>query len=393
MGKLAKELVDLRPDVILTNTTPVTAAALPREDPMHRRDFITSFGEFPSVTRAQQRKRPLRRLVALVIAGALLLLPQMADAQKNIKVGLTLPKDRPGADFINGMYERFKSDVETRTNGTLTVEIVYGGALGNPNSRMHLMRSGAIQMSDASDGNYATVYPDIQVLNIPYLFPTEQSAWRVLDGPFGQKLAVGLRTKTEIRVLGWWESGGFRHFSSNRVLRSPADFAGLKMRVLGPLAVPLIEALNASAVPIEFGDLYTALTTGLVDVQDNSLSIFRLIRLQELHRFILLSGHSYAVGVFGINNAFYVQLSQDERAAVDAAALNAIAFNREGSRKAEQEAFAALTTAGVEFVDLTSERKQEFRRITQGPVINWFKTHSNASGLIDEALSAVQAAR
>ena len=59
------------------------------------------------------------------------------------------------------------------------------------------------------------------------------------------------------------------------------------MRVLGPLAVPLIEALKASAVPIEFGDLYTALTTGLVDVQDNSLSIFRLIRLQELHKFIL----------------------------------------------------------------------------------------------------------
>src|SRR5712675_2289920 len=58
-------------------------------------------------------------------------------------------------------------------------------------------------------------------------------------------------------------------------------------------------------------------------------------RLQQLHRFILLSGHSYAVGVLGINNAFYVQLSQDERAAVDAAALNAIAFNREGSRKAE----------------------------------------------------------
>jgi hypothetical protein len=121
-------------------------------NPIRRRDFITSFGEFPSVTRAQQRKLPLRRLVALVIADALLLLPQMADAQKNIKVGLTLPKDRPGADFINGMYERFKSDVETRTNGTLTVEIVYGGALGNPNSRMHLMRSGAIQMSDASDG-------------------------------------------------------------------------------------------------------------------------------------------------------------------------------------------------------------------------------------------------
>jgi TRAP-type C4-dicarboxylate transport system substrate-binding protein len=75
-----------------------------------------------------------------------------------------------------------------------------------------------IQMSDASDGNYATVYPDIQVLNIPYLFATERKAWKVLDGPFGQKLAEDLRINTGIRVFGWWESGGFKHFSSNKAL-------------------------------------------------------------------------------------------------------------------------------------------------------------------------------
>jgi TRAP-type C4-dicarboxylate transport system substrate-binding protein len=131
-----------------------------------------------------------------------------------------------------------------------------------------------------------------------------------------------------------------------------------------PLSVPLIEALKASAVPIAFGELYTALTTNLVDVQDNSLSIFRLIRLQEVHKFILLSGHSYAVGVLGINNAFYIQLSPDERAAVDAAALKAIAFNREGSRKAEQEAIAALRTAGVELTQLPLEQNQEFQRVS-----------------------------
>jgi TRAP-type C4-dicarboxylate transport system substrate-binding protein len=78
---------------------------------------------------------------------------------------------------------------------------------------------------------------------------------------------------------------------------------------------------------------------------------------------------------------------------VDAAALKAIAFNREGSRKAEQEAIAALRAAGVEFIELTSEQKQEFRRITQGPVIEWLKTKISVPGLIDEALSAVQAAR
>jgi tripartite ATP-independent transporter DctP family solute receptor len=345
----------------------------------------------PAMT--EKRMKKICRIITTLIAAVLLLLPQTAAAQKNIRVGLALPRDLPGIDFINGMYEIFKSDVESRTNGALTIEIIYGGALGNPIGCMNEMRNGAIQMSDASDGNYATVYPDIQVLNIPYLFATEQNAWKVLDGPFGQKLAEDLRTKTGIRVLGWWESGGFKHFSSNKALRSPSDFAGLKIRALGPLAVPLIEALKASAVPIGFGELYTALATGLVDVQDNSLSVFRLVRLQEVHKFILLSGHSYSVGVLGINNAFYIQLSPDERAAVDAAALKAIAFNREGSRKAEQEAIAALRVAGAEFIELTSEQKQEFRRITQGPVIEWLKTQISVPDLIGEALLAVQAAR
>jgi tripartite ATP-independent transporter DctP family solute receptor len=341
----------------------------------------------------EQRMKRNYRIVAALIAAVFLLSPQMAGAQKSIKVALALSKDGPGIDFINGMYEVFKSDVEARTKGTLTIEIFYGGALGNPISRMNQMQNGTIQMSDASDGNYATVYPEIQVLNIPYLFATEQNAWKVLDGPFGQKLADDLRTKTGIRVLGWWESGGFKHFSSKESLRSPADFAGLKIRALGPIATPLIEALRASAVPIGFGELYTALSTGLVDVQENSLSVFRLIRLQEVHKFILLSGHSYSVGVLGINNAFYIQLSPDERAAVDAAALKAIAFNRAGSRRAEQEATGALKTAGTEFIDLTSEQKQEFRRITQGPVIEWLKTQISVSGLIDEALLAVQTAQ
>jgi tripartite ATP-independent transporter DctP family solute receptor len=333
------------------------------------------------------------RIVVPIVAAVLLSIPQTAGAQKNIKIGLALPKNKPGVDFINGMYERFGSEVQARTNGTLTVEIVYGGALGNPNGRMNQMQNGAIQMSDAADGNYATIYPEIGVLSIPYLFATAQNAHRVLDGPFGHKLAEDIRTTTGVRVLGWWDSGGFKHFSANRPLLAPSDFAGLRMRMLGPLAEPLIEALKASAVPIGFGNLYTALSTGLVDVQDNSLSIFRLLKLQELHKFILLSGHSYAVGVLGITNAFYIQLSEDERAAVDTAASKAIAFNRESSGKAEEEALPALRTAGVEFIELTPEQKKEFQTIIQTSVVHWLRTRINAAGLVDEVLSAAQEAR
>src|SRR5262249_57641549 len=100
-----------------------------------------------------------------------------------------------------------------------------------------------------------------------------------------------------------------------------------------------------------------------------------------------------AGGVLGINNAFYIQVAADERAAVDEAALKAIAFNRESSRRAEQEAIAALRTAGVEFIELTPVQSQEFRKIIQGPVIEWLKSQISVPGLIDETLSAVQVAR
>ena len=122
------------------------------------------------------------RIVASIVVGVLISMPQTASAQKNIKIGLALPKGKLGIDFINGMYERFGSDVQVRTNGALTVEIVYGGALGDPDGRLNQMQNGAIQMSDAADGNYATVYPEIGVFSIPYLFATDQNAHKVLDG-------------------------------------------------------------------------------------------------------------------------------------------------------------------------------------------------------------------
>jgi tripartite ATP-independent transporter DctP family solute receptor len=334
----------------------------------------------------------LSRSLAALAAALLFAVPPAVQAQKVIKVGLSLPKGVPGFDFINGMYEVFKAEVEGATKGALTVDLVYGGALGNPNDRLSQMRRGAIQMTDAADGNYATVYPDIQVLNIPYLFRTEQAAWKVLDGPFGQRMAEDLRARTGIRALGWWESGGFKHYSSNKPIRGTGDFAGQKIRAMGPLAVRPVEAMKGSASPIAFNELYTSLKTGVVDGQDNSVSVFRLVKLQEVQKYLLLSGHSYAVGVLGINDAFYNGLQAAEKAAVDAAAKKAIAYNREGSRKAEGEALAAVKAAGVQVIELTPAQKEEFRKATQGPVIEWLKGQVSSPKVIDDAIAAAKSA-
>lgn len=321
----------------------------------------------------------LAAVLALGLAAA-------APAQE-IKVGLALPENLPGFDFVNGMYKLFKEEVEA--NSDMTVDLVFGGALGAPNERLAQMRRGVIQMSDASDGNYATIYSDIQVIQIPFLFPSEAKAWEVLDGPFGQAMAEDIRVKTGIRVLGWWESGGFKHFSANRAITAPSDMAGLKIRVLGPLATIPVEAMGASAAPVPFNELYTALRTGVVDGQDNSVAVFNLVKLYEVQSHLALTGHVYAFGPLGINDAFFAGLPAEKQQVILDAAAKAIAFNRATSRAVEAEALEFARAQGVTVIELTEAQKAAFRDVMQPVAIEWLKANIDTPAKIDEILAAV----
>ncbi|WP_084032816.1 TRAP transporter substrate-binding protein [Chelativorans sp. J32] len=335
----------------------------------------------------------MRNLLTTIMAAGVALsafaIPQVATAQQ-IKVGLSLPQNAAGFDFVNGMYETFKEEVEA--NSDMTVDLVYAGALGAPNERLNQMRRGVIQMTDGADGNYATIHSDIQILNMPYLFPSEQTAWAVFDGPFGQKMAEQIRENTGIRVLGWWESGGFKHFSANRAIKAPTDMAGLKMRVLGPLATIPVEALGASAAPIAFGELYTSLRTGVVDGQDNSVSTFNLVKLYEVQSHLTLTGHTYAFGPLGINDAFFSGLPEDKQKVIIDAAAKAIEFNRTKSREIEAGAITFAKEKGVDIVELTAEERDAFRAAMQPPAVEWLRANVDTPELIDEAIAAVEAA-
>jgi len=332
--------------------------------------------------------KQFRKSLAALALAATMAMP--AQAQQ-ITVGLSLPEAMQGFDFVNGMYRTFAEHVEA--NSAMTVNLVYGGALGAPNDRLAQMRRGVLEMTDAADGNYASIFSDIMVLNMPYLFPDEATAWAVLDGPFGQEMAESIRANTGIRVLGWWESGGFKHFSANRAIETPADMAGLKLRILGPLATIPVEAMGASASPVAFGELYTALRTGVVDGQDNSVSVFNLINLFEVQSHLVMSGHVYAFGPLGISDAFFSGLpAADQQVILDAAAA-AITFNRETSRAVEASAIEFAESKGVTVVRLGDGQRDAFRDVMQPVAIDWLRTNVDTPELIEAALAAVEAAR
>ncbi len=321
---------------------------------------------------------------AIVAAG----ISHAASAQ-DLKAGLMLKKGFPGAEPVNGMYELFKSEVEKGSGGKLKMEIVYGGALGKPNERLNQVRRGIIQMSDASEGNYASIYKDIQVLSMPYLFPDEQTAWKLLDGPIGTRMAEDIRKKTGIRVLGWWESGGFKHYSSNRAIRKPDDMKGQKMRVMAPIfGIPVL-TLGGSATPISFPELYTSLKTGVVDGQDNAVWVFNLIKLHEVQKFLMLDGHIYSFGPLGINDKWFGGLSKDLQAVVLKAGKAAVAYNRKESRAAEAKNIAMAKEKGVTVIPFTREMKKAFADRVRPAAVKWLKENVDTPALVDEVIAEV----
>ncbi len=325
-------------------------------------------------------------LAAAVMLGTGMVTPTHAA---DIKAGLMLKKDFPGAGPVNGMYEFFKNEVEKNSNGEITVDIVYGGALGKPNERLNQMRRGVIQMSDASEGNYASIYKDIQILSMPYLFPDEETAWKLLDGPIGTAMAEDMREKTGIRVLGWWESGGFKHYSANKAIRTPEDMAGMKMRVMAPIfGIPVL-TLGGSATPIAFPELYTSLSTGVVDGQDNAVWVFNLIKLHEVQKYLMLDGHIYSFGPLGINDKWFQGLSEDHQKIVTDAGRAAVEFNRKASRAAEDEAIAYAKEQGVEVIEFTPEMKKAFADRIRPEAVKWLKDNVDTPSLVDEVVAEV----
>ncbi len=315
-----------------------------------------------------------------------------ACAQTTIKVGLTLPKGLKGAAPLSGAFETFKEEVEKNSGGQLKVDIVYGSALGNEFERLNQVRRGVIQMCDCNEATIATVHKDIQVFSMPFLFPSEAAALAVLDGPLGSRIAAQVLEKTGIRLLGWLEHGGFKHYSGNAPLTKPADMKGRRMRVQGPIFAVPVQAMGASAVAIPFPELYTSLKTGVIDGQDNAVWAFNVAKLYEVQKFLTLSGHIYAFGPMSINNAFFTSLSPALQQVVVAAAQKGVAFNRTASRASEAAEIELARQNGVTVTVLSPETKQEFFAATQPKAIEWLGQNIDTPALVDEVVAAARSA-
>jgi tripartite ATP-independent transporter DctP family solute receptor len=332
--------------------------------------------------------------MAILFTAALV--PVQADAAKVIKLH-HLNKDDPFDNATGAMATVFKSLVEAGTNGAIEVQTFPNGQLGKDNDVVTQVKSGVIQSGIHSVGGFASVYPMMGVIDVPFAFPNISATYAVFDGPFGAKYAADMEQKTGLKVLGFGDSGGFFHFTnSKRPIASPEDMKGLKIRTMGlDTHKAVVSALGGQPAVIAWTEVYTALQTGVADGQMNPVPIISFAKFNEVQKFLTLSGHLFAPYVWVMNKDFYNGLSPAEKNVVAYAVKSAIVAGRGVSRaiEASDRGLAGLSK-DMKVNALTSEQLVKFRDATMPEVKKIIVEKHGAEGeaMMKAFLEAIAAA-
>jgi tripartite ATP-independent transporter DctP family solute receptor len=284
-------------------------------------------------------------------------------------------RQREGWSTFTTPYKVIIQEIETRSKGRIKVEMYAGGELGTPGQSVLQTRQGIIQMTNVEAGHYTSVYPNIQVFGIPYLFLDRQIAWNMLWGKTAQAIKDDMAKKTGLRPLFFKENGGFRNFSnSKRPLRTAADLKGLKIRTMSsPLHMQIVKDLGASPTPVPFTELYSALQLKVVDGQENSVTIFRWPKLEEVQKYMILDGHVFSFLVNLVNEKWLKSLPKDLQDVILQADEMSVQIHNALSYLEEKKDIAELREMGLDIYEPPLEVKEEFRRLTQKSAIEWMK--------------------
>ena len=305
-------------------------------------------------------------LVILMVAlFAVVSVTGTAIAAKTIKLH-HLNKDDPFDNPTGAMATVFKSLVEAGTNGSVLVQTFPSGQLGKDKDVVQQVKAGVIQAGIHSVGGFASIYPMIGILDIPFAFPNISKTYEVFDGPFGAKLAADIDKKTGLHTLGFGDSGGFFQLTnSKRPIHSPADMKGLKIRTMGlDTHKAIITAMGGQPAAISWSEVYTALQTGVADGQMNPIPIIAFAKFQEVQKYLTLSGHIFAPYVWVMNQDFWDSLTDNEKYVINYAAKSAIVAGRGMGRaiEASDRGLKELSKT-MEVNTLTPAEKAEFKRV------------------------------
>ncbi len=280
----------------------------------------------------------------LVVAGALTLaLASVTQAQTVMRNSISVAQNSHQGVGVDVLAQ----EVEKRTNGRIIIKNFYSGSLGGERESIESVQLGTQELAGTSTGPIPNFVPAVRILDIPFLFRDKAHARAVLDGPIGDALLKEFDSKG-FKALAWSENGVRHMTNSKRPVNAPDDLKGLKMRTMeNPVHVAAYKGFGIITTPMAFPEVFTALQQGVVDGQENPLSVIMAAKFEQVQKYMTLTGHVYSPAIYLMNKAAFDKLSAaDKQAFLDAAKI-ASAAQRARVDQDDAQGVAYLRSKGM----------------------------------------------
>ena len=317
----------------------------------------------------------IRGLIALP-ALLTLVSAAMAQAPIVIKFSHVVANDTPkglAAEF-------FKQKAQELTKGRVRVEIFSNSTLYKDKEEMEALQIGVVQMLAPSLAKFGPLgVKEFEVFDLPYIFDNYEELHKVTRGPTGRFLLDKLEAKG-LKGLAYWDNG-FKSFSANRPLQSPADFKGLKMRIQSSKVLDSqMRALGSVPQVLAFSDVHQALKTGAVDGTENPISNLYTQKMHEVQKHLTLTEHGYLGYAVITNKKFWDGLPADIRKQLDEAMEQSTRYANQIAKMENDKALLAVQKSGkTKVYTPTAQERQAFKRATAS-------THADMETRIGKAL-------
>jgi tripartite ATP-independent transporter DctP family solute receptor len=288
-----------------------------------------------------------------LFAAALSLLAAGTSLAQTMKAADVHPPGYPTVAAVESMGKK----IEAATNGRIKFQMFPGSVLGAEKEMIEQTQVGAIQLLRTSLGPVGPVVPEVNVFNMPFVFRDPAHMRAVIDGPIGQEMLDKISASPAKLVALAWMDGGSRSLYTKKPVRKPEDLKGQKIRMMGnPLFVDTMNAMGGNGISMGYGEVFTALQTGVVDgAENNPPTLLTANHYQAGAKYYTQTNHLIIPEILVMSKVAWDKLTPADQALFKKFGREAQLEQRKLWDAYTVDAVAKLKAAGVEFIDIDNK--------------------------------------
>jgi tripartite ATP-independent transporter DctP family solute receptor len=274
--------------------------------------------------------------------------------------------------------------VEERTGGRIKIQMFHSRQLGDEKDTLEQTRFGVIDITRVNTAPLNNLVPETLVAGLPFIFRDTAHMQKAMDGEIGEDIGRGTLAHGLV-TLAYYDSGARSFYTKPRAVPEPSDLKGLKVRVQqSDMWVALMRAFGANATPLPFGEVYSALQTGVVDGAENNIPSYLTSRHFEVAKFYTKTEHSLSPEILAMSKRSYDKLAKPDQEIIRAAAKESVPHMRTLWVAMEDTALKQVVEGGTQIVEAD---KPAYAKLVQ-PVYDQFVKDTKLKALVERIRAA-----